>query len=93
MNMDILILCNTKEDKDLLHELQHIAKDSYFQIYDFNNRNARSKMRKIMYEYASSMLPFILVKDKKNKRGFYSNFETLYSNIFAFLCNFFEKWK
>ena len=29
-------------------------------------------MRKIMYEYASSMLPFILVKDKKNKRGFYS---------------------
>ena len=64
--MDILILCNTKIDKDLLHELQHIAKDSYFQIYDFNNRNARSKMRKIMYEYASNMLPFILVKDKKN---------------------------
>ena len=70
--MDILILCNTKVDKDLLHELRSIAKDSYFQIYDFNNRNARSKMRKIMYEYASSMLPFILVKDKKNKRGFYS---------------------
>ena len=69
MKMDILILCNTKVDKDLLHELQHIAKDSYFQIYDFNNRNARSKMRKIMYEYASNILPFILVKDKKNKRG------------------------
>lgn len=70
--MDILILCNTKADKYLLHELQHIAKDSYFQIYDSNNRNTRSKMRKIMYEYASNMLPFILVKDKKNKRGFYS---------------------
>ena len=70
--MDILILCNTKVDKDLLHELQHIAKDSYCQSYDSNNRNARSKMRKIMYEYASNMLPFILVKDKKNKRGFYS---------------------
>ena len=25
-----------------------------------------------MYEYASNILPFILVKDKKNKRGFYS---------------------
>ena len=66
--MDILILCNTKADKDLLHELRSVAEDSYFQIYDFNNRNARSKMRKIMYEYASSILPFILVKDKKNKK-------------------------
>ena len=72
MNMDILILCDTKADNDLLHELQHIAKDSYFQIYDFNNRNARSKLRKILYEYASNILPFILVKDKKSKRGFYS---------------------
>ena len=36
--MDILILCNTKADKDLLHELRSVAKDSYFQIYDFNNR-------------------------------------------------------
>ena len=26
----------------------------------------------MMHEYASNMLPFILVKDKKNKRGFYS---------------------
>ena len=70
--MDILILCNTKVDKDLLHELRSVAEGSYFQIYDFNNRNARSKMRKIMYEYASNMLPFILVKDKISKRGFYS---------------------
>ena len=70
--MDITIFCDLKKDKGRINELKGVANNSYFQIYDINNRHMRSRIRKQMYYYASTILPFVLVNNKKNIRGFYS---------------------
>lgn len=70
--MDITILCNLRKDQKLIDDLMGIAENAYFQIYNINNRHMRSKIRKTMYNYSSTVLPFILVQDGKEERGFYS---------------------
>lgn len=70
--MNITIFCNKRSDKNLIRALQETADGAYFQIYDINNRHMRSKIRKTMYAYASTVLPFVMVEDNKSERGFYS---------------------